>query len=261
MCVFLDDRDAERPGQIAHLNRNPRDHRLENLVWLCLEDHDAFDSTSQSKGLTIAEVKECRRRLYERLGVEWINDEEQQAGAASGGVREIEGVGRGPGVDELGFLSTPWRYPLWQVANQPDFFAFKAANGADGVCLIERIELPDARIVIVCIAVAGNPGNSITNCVEELAFQMCSRFGIPGDRLVWIEHYDYPSEIEWELVTLKERPADRPFADPEWWRMADDDWADLRMRPKARLVRSSRGYESKVKELFDWPTDALFEPG
>src|SRR5207245_728190 len=86
--------------------------------------------------------------------------------------------------DDLNFTIAPWRFPLWQVANEPELFAYKAGNQADGVCLIERIDLPDERIVVAAIAVAGNPGNSITNCVEELCFQVCARFDIPARRLV-----------------------------------------------------------------------------
>ena len=80
-------------------------------------------------------------------------------------------------------MSTLWRYPLWQVANEPDLFAYKARN-ADGVCVIERIDLPDGKIVVACIQIAGNPGRSITNCVEDVCFQVCNRFEIPPNRLV-----------------------------------------------------------------------------
>ena len=53
-------------GQIAHLNRKSNDNREENLVFLCLEHHDVFDSrTRQSKGLTVSEVRQYRDRLYE----------------------------------------------------------------------------------------------------------------------------------------------------------------------------------------------------
>jgi hypothetical protein len=60
--------------------------------------------------------------------------------------------------DELVFTATPRRIPVWLVANQPEFFAYKAGNGCDGVCLVEQINLPDGRIVIACIQMAGNPG-------------------------------------------------------------------------------------------------------
>jgi hypothetical protein len=80
----------------------------------------------------------------------------------------------------------PWRFPLWQVSDQLEFFAYTAGNRADGVCLIERIDLPDQRVVIACLQVPGNPGSSITNCVEEICTQVCRRFRIAPERLVWL---------------------------------------------------------------------------
>ncbi len=133
---------------------------------------------------------------------------------------------------DLEFTRKPWRYPLWQVANEPELFAYKAGNRADGVCLVERIDLPDGRIVISCIAVTGNPGNSITNCVEELCFQVCERFEIPAEKLVWLEHYDYDDDAEWNMVEFKRMPPDRPFEDPTWIRMTPEMWRDLRLRTK-----------------------------
>src|SRR5947207_11328452 len=65
LCVFLTDRDDIRKGQIAHLNGDPSDSRFRNLVWLCFDHHDEYDSqTSQSKGLQPEQVKEYRERLY-----------------------------------------------------------------------------------------------------------------------------------------------------------------------------------------------------
>lgn len=55
----------EKKGQIAHVNRDPSDIRLENLVWLCFDHHDEYDTrTSQSKGYTSSELKTYRERLY-----------------------------------------------------------------------------------------------------------------------------------------------------------------------------------------------------
>lgn len=69
LCVFLDSNDSERPGQIAHLNGDHSDNRFENLVWLCLEHHDKFDSkTSQTKNYTQIEVRNYRDRLYQMYG-------------------------------------------------------------------------------------------------------------------------------------------------------------------------------------------------
>ena len=158
---------------------------------------------------------------------------------------------------ELGFTSVPWRYPLWQVANEPDLFAYKAGNRSDGVCLIERVDLPDERIIIACIEIAGNPGNSITNCVEELCFQVCERFEIPANRLVWLEHYDYDERNEWSVVSFAQKPPDGPFANPSWTPMTPRLWHALRLKPKKKLVRWRGHYRSKLTKLFDWPMRAL----
>jgi hypothetical protein len=65
LCVFIDNNSSERPGQIAHINGDHSDSRFENLVWLCLEHHDKFDSkTSQTKNYTQIEVKTYRDKLY-----------------------------------------------------------------------------------------------------------------------------------------------------------------------------------------------------
>lgn len=66
LCVALNGNTDERPGQIAHLNGDHSDNRLENLVWLCLEHHDKFDSkTSQTKNYTQIEVRRYRDNLYQ----------------------------------------------------------------------------------------------------------------------------------------------------------------------------------------------------
>src|SRR4051812_6867752 len=71
LCYYLDGRQEKRKGQIAHINHDRSDPTFENLVWLCLEHHDEFDSnTSQSKGITPEEVKKYRDRLHRELAPE-----------------------------------------------------------------------------------------------------------------------------------------------------------------------------------------------
>lgn len=162
-------------------------------------------------------------------------------------------------TEKLEFLTDPWRQKF-QCANKPEFFAYKAGNYSDGVCLIERINLPDGRIVIVCVETAGNPGNSISNCAEELVFQVCRRFEIPAERLVWLEHYD--GDDEWGMVTFARRPPNGPFEQPHWTKMTPEMWSGLRLRPLKQsaltpdpILRSH--LQSKIKKLFPWPDDAL----
>ena len=151
----------------------------------------------------------------------------------------------------------PWQYPLWQIANEPEFFAYKVDYGADGVCLIERIDLPDGRIVIACIEAAGNPGTSITNCVEELCFQVCERFEIPANQLVWLEHYDDDEEQEWSMVTFTQTPPDGQFGNPTWIEMTSELWYELKLRPKKKLIHRYGHFQSKITKLFHWPSEAL----
>ncbi|MEI7145473.1 hypothetical protein WCT84_17965 [Pectobacterium brasiliense] len=77
LCVFIDGNETERPGQIAHLNGDNTDDRFENLVWLCLEHHDKFDSTTrQTKNYTEIEVRTYRNKLYEKYEDREFNEED-----------------------------------------------------------------------------------------------------------------------------------------------------------------------------------------
>ncbi len=68
VCFGLDHDSAEKRGQLAHLDGNPANNKEDNLAFLCLKHHDCYDSTtSQSKGVTINEVKWYREILYQFL--------------------------------------------------------------------------------------------------------------------------------------------------------------------------------------------------
>jgi hypothetical protein len=68
LCFWLDGIDDVRSGQIAHLDDDNENADEENLIFLCLEHHDKYDSrTSQSKGLREAEVRKWRDELYKEM--------------------------------------------------------------------------------------------------------------------------------------------------------------------------------------------------
>lgn len=250
LCVSLRNVMVDRKGQIAHLNHKRDDNRFENLVYLCLEHHDEYDSkTSQSKGLAQEEVRYYRDKLYAQVDKQSALNETQKEEINEEPTSDYENL-RKKFPQELGFISKRWRYPLWQVANQPDFFAYKSSNKADGICLIERIDLPDGRIVIVCIQTAGNPGLSITNAVEELCFQICERFELPVDKLVWLQHYDFGIDQTWSLVTFEDGPPNSPFVNPKWTEMTPSLWKSLNLTPKKKLTKLNGRFESKIKKLF-----------
>lgn len=68
ICFALDRNYTEKKGQIAHLDRDPSNNSLDNLAWLCLEHHDAYDTrTSQIKGFSKSEVRRYRHLLYDEV--------------------------------------------------------------------------------------------------------------------------------------------------------------------------------------------------
>lgn len=72
LCFGLERDNRIKQGQIAHLDKNPNNNQLENLAFLCLSHHDMFDSrTSQSKGITKAEVIEFRNELETYISDNW----------------------------------------------------------------------------------------------------------------------------------------------------------------------------------------------
>ncbi len=58
LCVYLGNDRSRKRIQIAHIDRNSANDDPQNLVPLCLDHHDEYDSrTSQSKGLTQSELR------------------------------------------------------------------------------------------------------------------------------------------------------------------------------------------------------------
>lgn len=69
LCFHFDGDLDRKQGQIAHVDQDSSNPKLENLAFLCLPHHDEYDSkTSQSKGITKAEVEYARAALYKELG-------------------------------------------------------------------------------------------------------------------------------------------------------------------------------------------------
>jgi len=68
ICFGYNSDTRLKPGQVAHIDRDNTNAALENLVFLCLVHHDQYDSkTSQSKGITLGEVKHFRDELYKYI--------------------------------------------------------------------------------------------------------------------------------------------------------------------------------------------------
>lgn len=72
ICFGLNRDFGRKSGQIAHLDKNPQNSAPENLVFLCMEHHDEYDSTTrQSKNLTLLEVRQYRDELLIEVEKQW----------------------------------------------------------------------------------------------------------------------------------------------------------------------------------------------
>ena len=239
LCYYLGGIRTHRKGQIAHLNQDRSDSSFENLVWLCLEHHDEFDSrTSQSKGFTMGEVAVYRDRLYSELGSHTDQKVLSQSDHGTPIVvrhlpQELKDVlsKEKPQLD--------WILAPWDLAAHDDvrsfLFPYKASNHADGVCQVERYCLRDGRVAVICRQLPNNPGQSVSNSIEEIAFQICAQFQIPAADLVLIDYYPNRSSrgSNYTLVAFQQRPPEGMFAGPSWKEMTELDWRSLGLRPRA----------------------------
>jgi hypothetical protein len=123
-----------------------------------------------------------------------------------------------------------------------DRYRFRELHVRPAWCALEILRAKDTRIVVIATEVKNNPGISITNVCEQLAYWVCVDFSIDPSELVWIEHYGYPSPGEskrrprtYDLVTFDILPAghDGVFVHPRWRPMHDEDWLALGLQPRA----------------------------
>lgn len=71
LCFGLERDFNLKKGQIAHVDKNNSNSNIDNLVFLCFNHHDEYDSqTSQSKGLSINELKNYNVELQKYIS-EW----------------------------------------------------------------------------------------------------------------------------------------------------------------------------------------------
>lgn len=93
LCFGLHGDVSVKVGQIAHLDGNPANSALSNQVWLCLPHHDQYDgATSQSKGITLSELRSYRAKLYdflEKLGDAWPGHLSEATAVASDSADQV----------------------------------------------------------------------------------------------------------------------------------------------------------------------------
>ena len=121
-----------------------------------------------------------------------------------------------------------------------DRYAFRGFHGCASWCALEILTLKEGRTVVIATEIVDNPGTSITNVCEHLAYWVCVEFSIDPSKLIWIEHYGYPSPVKsigprtYDLVTFTILPPghEAVFAEPKWRPMRDEDWLVLSLEPR-----------------------------
>ncbi|WP_330178743.1 hypothetical protein OHB26_19680 [Nocardia sp. NBC_01503] len=72
VCFGLDRDFGRKKGQLAHLGKDPSKADPSELVFLCFDHHDEFDSTTrQSKNLTRKEIENYRDLLIAEVERQW----------------------------------------------------------------------------------------------------------------------------------------------------------------------------------------------
>jgi len=132
-------------------------------------------------------------------------------------------------------------------------FEYRGFLGCKCFCDLEIVRLIDRRTLVIATEREDNPGTSITNVAEHLASNVCVRFGIEPEKLIWIEHYGYPDPLQrprtYELVTFRRRRPEiipwpsavlspKPdnwsgyFDEPDWQPMKEETWQELGIEPR-----------------------------
>ncbi len=232
LCYYLDHHHVVVRGQIAHLDHNRDNHDPDNLCFLCPNHHDLTETKSPlSRGVSADEVKLYRDRLYKEIADRDVDGALLEVDLANAADLKVSRKSRRK--------ATPFAWPLRVRDSDQDYlFAYKSPANVGGVCHIHRRFLFDKRILIICSQLPDNPGRSITNCVEDLAFQVCQTFRIDPDNLVWVEHYGAVFGFkEFSRVQFEVQPPDGMFQHPSWSKMKEADWRELQVpAPKPREI-------------------------
>lgn len=236
LCYFLSDNKVPMRGQLSHINHNPNDNRIDNLVFLCLSHHDEYDSkTSQSKGFTEHEIKYYKNKLYKTLETNLleyptISNEISQIPKSNNASHRLK---------ELQFLDNPWKL-LELKKDAPELFAYKSPNHWDGICRIQRFDLDNDKVLFICEDIEDNPGISTTNNIEFVALQLCESFDVEPNDFILIEHYyvSFHNKDEWNMVEFEEKNLHKGFINPSWKTMGQNDWNLLGYRPRRKRSQS-----------------------
>ncbi|MBK8738709.1 MAG: hypothetical protein IPM02_03795 [Betaproteobacteria bacterium] len=188
ICFGLRRDDQPKKGQIAHLDHDRTNSKVDNLAWLCLDHHDEYDlRTSQAKGLQIDEVKGYRQELYEAFA-HW--------GSGNGTAALLDFLASSMTLDDIlnGAIKTAARYRslpellVLEVLTDPDFQSHDTDRWVPHLALLEdmqrwgwltfsMISAPDSEDGFVHAVVTYKP------LCEELLAKLGTRQLVPNQSL------------------------------------------------------------------------------
>lgn len=109
-------------------------------------------------------------------------------------------------------------------------------HGSQAYCRLRIFRQPDRPVVVVVTELEDNPGTGITTVADRLAWEVCARYAIHPETLLWIEHHG-----PWKTLNLPERYRTVEFASDATGRFC---------QPHRRPIDKAR-----VTRLAGWPLD------
>lgn len=206
ICYGLNRDLSIKKGQIAHLDGNNKNFKLDNLAFLCFDHHDTFDgTTSQSKNFTVKEVKEYRAELYNDVltsinSTNKIDYDEIRKSEIKSLIVEILEENYGS-INNLSFLSSKIGISRNEVEKQ--LFELKEQN-------IIRIDRPKGKRIRTFSLISSDENKVLDAFVEQLKkkekinsevrFVREKNYEIDG--VINTENYNYLVEIKFAKTVL-----------------------------------------------------------
>ena len=106
-------------------------------------------------------------------------------------------------------------------------FDFTGLWGIASKCGLKRFSLNGKDCILVSELYLDNPGTSITQVTTSLAMQVCEKFSIDPQNLIYIEHCpDMNSKLSFyneEFYKVNFEIIDGKFVNPSWQMLAMDE--------------------------------------
>ena len=112
-------------------------------------------------------------------------------------------------------------------------FQVEIRPGNTCTCMVEHYKCKDYN-VIVCTELSSNKGASITNEAEKVATEVVSRLQLDPERLIWIEHYDWPGTETWDSCEFEW--GQHVALNAKWFPISEPDFDALDFNTDLSLV-------------------------